>query len=40
MMVGTRNIAFPRLNAFSYWIYLAGGLFLWISFFTGAGPCG
>src|SRR5690242_9534445 len=23
LMVGTRNIAFPRLNAFSYWIYLA-----------------
>ena len=25
-MVGTRNIAFPRLNAFSYWMYLFGGL--------------
>ena len=25
LMVGTRNIAFPRLNAFSYWIYLFGG---------------
>ena len=24
-MIGTRNIAFPRLNAFSYWIYLFGG---------------
>ena len=22
LMVGTRNVAFPRLNAFSYWIYL------------------
>src|SRR3954454_5270801 len=22
LMVGTRNIAFPRLNAFSYWVYL------------------
>ena len=29
LMVGTRNIAFPRLNAFSYWIYLAGGIMLW-----------
>ncbi len=38
LMVGTRNIAFPRLNAFSYWVYLAGGLFLWISFVIGAGP--
>ena len=27
LMVGTRNIAFPRLNAFSYWIYLSGGIF-------------
>ena len=25
LMLGTRNIAFPRLNAFSYWMYLAGG---------------
>src|SRR3954452_18869133 len=32
LMVGTRNIAFPRLNAFSYWIYLAGGSLPWIGF--------
>ena len=38
LMVGTRNIAFPRLNAFSYWIYLFGGLFLWISFALDIGP--
>src|ERR1700710_2918401 len=38
LMVGTRNIAFPRLNAFSYWIYLWGGLFLWISFALNVGP--
>ena len=38
LMVGTRNIAFPRLNAFSYWTYLAGGLFLWISFVLDVGP--
>ena len=25
LMIGTRNTAFPRLNAFSYWMYLAGG---------------
>jgi len=25
LMVGTRNIAFPRLNAFSYWLCLFGG---------------
>ncbi|MGR9355211.1 cytochrome c oxidase subunit I [Rhizobium leguminosarum] len=38
LMVGTRNIAFPRLNAFSYWMYLAGGLLLWIAFAVEAGP--
>ena len=38
LMVGTRNIAFPRLNAFSYWIFLAGGLLLWIAFAVDAGP--
>src|SRR5215208_1804927 len=38
LMVGTRNIAFPRLNAFSYWVYLFGGAFLWISFMLKIGP--
>ena len=38
LMVGTRNIAFPRLNAFSYWIYLTGGTLLWISFALDMGP--
>ena len=38
LMVGTRNIAFPRLNAFSYWMYLAGGILLWISFVLDMGP--
>ncbi|MBZ9674336.1 cytochrome c oxidase subunit I [Mesorhizobium sp. ES1-1] len=38
LMVGTRNIAFPRLNAFSYWMYLAGGLLLWIAFAIDTGP--
>jgi cytochrome c oxidase subunit I+III len=38
LMVGTRNIAFPRLNAFSYWIYLAGGILLWVSFALDMGP--
>ena len=27
LMVGTRNIAFPRLNAYSYYLYLFGGYF-------------
>ncbi|MBY2949232.1 cytochrome c oxidase subunit I [Rhizobium leguminosarum] len=38
LMLGTRNIAFPRLNAFSYWIFLAGGLLLWIAFALDVGP--
>ena len=38
LMVGTRNIAFPRLNAFSYWIYLAGGLLLWSALLLDMGP--
>ena len=38
LMVGTRNIAFPRLNAFSYWVYLLGGLFLWVAFMLNVGP--
>ncbi len=38
LMVGTRNIAFPRLNAFGYYIYLAGGLMLWIGLLLNIGP--
>ncbi len=38
LMVGARNIAFPRLNAYGYWVYLIGGLFLYAAFFTNTGP--
>ncbi|AUX78613.1 cytochrome c oxidase subunit I [Sinorhizobium fredii] len=38
LMVGTRNIAFPRLNAFSYYVYLFGGLMIWIAFALNIGP--
>jgi cytochrome c oxidase subunit 1 len=38
LMIGTRNVAFPRLNAFGYWTYLIGGLLLWFSFLVNAGP--
>ena len=38
LMLGTRNTGFPRLNAFSYWMYLAGGLLLWIAFALDVGP--
>src|SRR3972149_3710656 len=35
LMIGARDVAFPRMNAFSFWVFLAGGLFLNLSFFTG-----
>jgi cytochrome c oxidase subunit 1 len=35
LMIGARDVAFPRLNAFSYWVFLAGGIFMNASFFTG-----
>jgi cytochrome c oxidase subunit I+III len=38
LMVGTRNTAFPRLAAFSYWTYLIGGLLLYTAFFLNTGP--
>jgi cytochrome c oxidase subunit I+III len=38
LMVGTRSIAFPRLNAFSYWVYLFGGIMLWVAFALNIGP--
>jgi len=38
LMVGTRNTAFPRLVAFSYWVYLGGGLMLWSTLPFNAGP--
>jgi cytochrome c oxidase subunit 1 len=38
LMVGTRNVAFPRLNAFGYWMYLAGGLLLYGSVFFNMIP--
>ena len=38
LMVGARNIAFPRTAAFSYWILLAGGVFLFVGFVLNIGP--
>ena len=35
LMIGARDIAFPRMNALSYWLYLMGGLLLYFAFFTG-----
>ena len=38
LQIGARDVAFPRLNAFSYWVFLLGGLFLNSSWFFGAAP--
>jgi cytochrome c oxidase subunit 1 len=40
LMIGARDMAFPRLNAFGYWVVLFGGLFLNSSFLFGAAPNG
>src|SRR6266550_9072375 len=40
LMIGARDVAFPRLNAFSYWAFLFGGLFLYSSWFLGGAPNG
>ena len=38
LLLGSRDMAFPRLNALGYWIYLASGIFLYTGFLTGNGP--
>jgi cytochrome c oxidase subunit 1 len=38
LMVGTRNVAFPRLNAYGYWVFLAGGVMLFTVFALNIGP--
>jgi cytochrome c oxidase subunit 1 len=42
LMIGARDVAFPRLNAMSYWFFLFGGMTLFLSFFAsgGAAKCG
>src|SRR5919198_996120 len=38
LMVGARDLAFPRMNALSYWIYLASGLFVYTGLAIGSAP--
>ncbi len=38
LLVGARNVAFPRLNALGYWVYLFGGILLWVALLTNTGP--
>ena len=40
LMIGARDMAFPRLNAFSFWISAFGGLLLYFSYLGGSGLYG
>ena len=40
LQIGARDVAFPRLNALSLWVWLFGGLFITSSFFLGGPPDG
>jgi cytochrome c oxidase subunit 1 len=40
LQLGARDVAFPRLNAFSYWVFLFGGIFMNISFLMNMAPDG
>ena len=40
LQIGARDVAFPRLNAFSFWCFLFGGLFFNSSWFLGGGADG
>jgi cytochrome c oxidase subunit 1 len=40
LQIGARDVAFPRLNALSYWVFLFGGLFLYSSFLFASAPDG
>src|SRR5580765_1741509 len=40
LMIGARDVAFPRLNMFGYWVFLFGGLFIYSGFVFGGAPDG
>jgi len=40
LMIGTRDMAFPRLNAFGFWLFFFGGLLLYFSYFGAQGLYG
>ncbi|HSJ51582.1 MAG TPA: cbb3-type cytochrome c oxidase subunit I, partial [Actinomycetota bacterium] len=40
LMIGARDVAFPRLNAYSYWAFLFAGIFIYSSWFLGGAPNG
>lgn len=38
IQIGARDVAFPRLNLFSWWLYVIGAVIILVSLFTGGGP--
>ena len=38
LMIGARRVAFPRLAALAFWLYVFGGVILWLSFLAKGGP--
>jgi cytochrome c oxidase subunit I len=38
LQIGARDVAFPRLNALSYWIYLFGSIYMNLSWLEGVAP--
>ena len=40
LMIGARDLAFPRLNAFGFWLWFFGGLLLYFSYVAGDGLYG
>jgi len=38
LMIGARDLAFPRMNALSYWVYLASGIFVYVGLAIGQAP--
>ena len=40
LQIGARDVAFPRLNAFSYWVYLLGGIFITVPILFNVAPDG
>jgi cytochrome c oxidase subunit 1 len=38
IQIGARDMAFPRLNLYSWWLYVSGAMIVFLSLFTGGGP--
>ncbi|MHB1122815.1 MAG: cytochrome c oxidase subunit I [Ramlibacter sp.] len=37
LMIGSRSVAFPRMNAYAYWVFLFGGVMLYLAFLGNSG---